>query len=522
VTKLLSTAARHTPDTTPIGALLFVAVFWFAVAVVIYEPFSYRPLELLDFSEFLPILREEVTVWSKLSRFIEYYACRGRINVGSYALFILNYSLFSDNPIGWQIMRLLQFALASVLLFIVLRRIGASVLGAGAATVLTVCAQSAAHAWVRPTASEPIGLSVFLGMLLVALNFERDQYFRRRIVLLCVLVILLVAFKEVFVATVPAVLAVALWRNTDGHWRPLRLRRAHVELLIAVGATLVACAIPILVVAAAAPNDSYSSLYGSGAANLGTATVSYLTALLPFVPFATRSNAGLWAANVAIYLLVTLGWHWYHRSLVQRGNATWPLTFLLAMPMLGSLSYLPWPNYQAFYAFLYLLTPAAIIALSLTGYNLRGRRATLVGILLYAAPFIYMATSAHEQVRRSNAELQLSHDLLRNFSNPLESDSVLFARSSGVQREWFGFGATLARQAAADGRTFPNTIDVTCDSAVVRLNKRIVGTRIVVRQSHCGSLGQPNASMTRHFRRFDWTSLRVVIDSVRADIFGRS
>jgi hypothetical protein len=216
--------------------------------------------------------------------------------------------------------------------------------------------------------------------------------------------------------------------------------------------------------------------------------------------------------------MFALGWRWYRRSLNPPSEADLLLIILLALPLLGVVSYLPWPNYQSFYALPYLLTPAALMALSLTGFQ-HSRRATAAGLALFGMPLSFMMTSAHEHARRSTAELEVTHELMRIVSTQLTSDSVLFARSSGVQREWFGFGATLTRQALADGLTFPRVKDVPCDSAKARLDHPDNPVTIVVRHSDCGSIGSPDAVVTRRFRRFDLKTFRVVDDSSRADVF---
>jgi hypothetical protein len=102
-----STAAEYRVQDAWLIAV--TTLFWVTAVLVLYEPFAARPLELLDFSEFLPFLREEGSFGTRLSRFLEYYAQRGRVNIGSYALFIVNYSLWGDNPVGWQLSRVIQF-----------------------------------------------------------------------------------------------------------------------------------------------------------------------------------------------------------------------------------------------------------------------------------------------------------------------------------------------------------------------------------------------------------------------------
>lgn len=74
-------------------AVLLIALVWSLLAVLIYSPFDRQPLDSVDFSEFLPLLRASDSIVGRWSALTEYFASRSRTSVSAYGFIALNYEL---------------------------------------------------------------------------------------------------------------------------------------------------------------------------------------------------------------------------------------------------------------------------------------------------------------------------------------------------------------------------------------------------------------------------------------------
>src|SRR5262245_62682312 len=77
-----------------------------ALAVVVYRPWYPRAFDVLDFSEFLPILKSAHDPLHRFTALVDYYARQhGRFNVLSYAALAAKWSWLGDHPLLWQLLR---------------------------------------------------------------------------------------------------------------------------------------------------------------------------------------------------------------------------------------------------------------------------------------------------------------------------------------------------------------------------------------------------------------------------------
>lgn len=493
------------------------AMAWLVVAWWLYEPAEPRPFDILDFSEFLPLLQKSESVVERLRNLTSYYMTQGRLSVVGYAMLVGKWTVFGNDKVLWQLGRVVQMAAVAMLLYMLLRRWGISRLGAAVAMTLPLLARVAAPAWVRLNMAEPLGTAMLLGMMLLASHFNDPARRHRAGICIGTGVVLLAFLKEMLLVALPAVWLIALVVGCDGTWSWRRPERAHVALVIATGALCVACAVPILYVATHATPDAYSTLYGATGIDFGFAIISYMTMIIPFVPIDATPHPGVLAADLGFLTLLMTGW----RPLLATGgtrHARWLFWFALLFPLLGVAAYLPWPIFQPFYGLPFLLGTALLVGGAITGLQRAGARAVSFGLVCWSAVSVYMLTAALHHARRSEAAIRTSHDviqLLREFDH---SDSLLFAVRVHATREWFGLGPTLRRQAATDGIALPPVRDVLCADARSRVAASRPSTVIVGFHSQCGAFGPARAHVAHVFSYFDWRELRVATDSSRADV----
>ncbi|HET7233980.1 MAG TPA: phospholipid carrier-dependent glycosyltransferase, partial [Longimicrobium sp.] len=191
-------------------ALLLVA------ALLVYHPWAAAPLSVLDFSEFLPVLR---TPGGPVKHFIDlahYFAGHGRSAWVTYAWISLNWTLFGDWAVGWDLLRFALMSGVVALSYLFLRRVGCSPLGAGAGAALLVVASPGQEGWTRLT-GEPLGLAALLGAALLALGYRGARRWPARALAIALLLALAVLAKEVLaVAALPVLILCACWRPGRG------------------------------------------------------------------------------------------------------------------------------------------------------------------------------------------------------------------------------------------------------------------------------------------------------------------
>ena len=93
---------------------LLVACCWTITALATYTPFAPARLAILDFSEFLPLLRDNDSFLDRWSDLIQYFRTRGRASVSTYGLIALNYGVWQENAVGRQDTRVIQLAVGSI------------------------------------------------------------------------------------------------------------------------------------------------------------------------------------------------------------------------------------------------------------------------------------------------------------------------------------------------------------------------------------------------------------------------
>lgn len=507
------------------GAARFVqhglfAAAWVIAAIALYKVTIPRPFDVLDFSEFLPILQRDDHFVGKVVGLSEYYARQGRASILGYALLALKWELFGTSAIWWQAVRAFQMAAIALLLYRLLVRWGASRLGACVASTLPLCARVAAPAWTRLNMAEPVCTMLLLGGFLIASDFNAAKPHRTRlIVLLTALVVAIGLLKEVLLVLLPAIWCVAAMRLADGRWVLRRPSRAHLALFATTGGAALLCGAISIQVATQASPDAYATLYGSRGIDPGFLPISYLILAIPFIPFGTTAPGATVLATVAYTFLVISGWRALRGGSPADATHALLLCFALLLPLVGSLVYLPWPNSQAFYGLPFLLGSAILVSFAVTGLETHVQSGRSIALVAWIIVVLVMLPGAHKHSRYAEAELLTAHEVARMLPKLGGPDSLIFATRQLPAMAWIARGETIRRQAAIGGVRLPPTREALCDEVESLLRApRTTEHAVVVFFSQCGPISQPTVRIVHRYSSFDLQRVGIVQDSLGADI----
>jgi hypothetical protein len=227
-----------------------------------YRPWQLVPFDVLDFSEFLPLLQREKSLLDRFSALLTYYAEEhGRFNVLPYALTALKWTLLGSNPALWQLTRFIQMLLIVIGVFLLLKQLGIPIQGAVTPSLLFITAGTASPGWIRLTMAEPFGTMLLLGVAWLACGYSEAPRWRRRGILIAVLLLACVLTKEMFVAIVPFVLLLALSGRNE-YYAVVSGPKARWLLALSAACILLA-SLPIVFLAIQAPPQAFAGLYGS-------------------------------------------------------------------------------------------------------------------------------------------------------------------------------------------------------------------------------------------------------------------
>ncbi len=499
----------------PIGiAALTLSV---VVAFFIYRPDRELPFDHLDFSEFLPILQGSESFWERSWELTRYYASHGRANVLPYALLSAKWEMFGWWSPGWQWSRFVVMIGVVVLGFRLLRRLGATALGAVAGASVFLVAPAAARGWIRLTMGEPLGTFLLLALCLTTLPARRLRGSRPRWIVAGLLVVCILLTKEMLAATLVLPLGLLVLTDEDGQLaKPTMTRqvRQSVTLFAVIGFTLL---IPMLRMALVASEGRYAALYGISLRPIGQTMANWLSTYAPIDP--VHGLPG-WSLRIALALfagLVAAGSWMYVRPVRVNGHRAWFLGLALLLPLICALIYAPWPAYQEFYSLPYLVGTSILIAFALTGFHIGASPVIQVAAHgCWGLLFLVGAVGAHWQAGVAAATQSANYRLVTRVSGMAGIDSVFVPTPNIAPQRWQGPAGTLRRYAAALGLPWPGTRDVPCVKAGGPGAGGMGRTVIVYRADLCD---QPaSEQIVEHFSRFSFRQLRLVDDSVRIGI----
>jgi hypothetical protein len=495
---------------------LLAAIFLVSLAWLVYRPERLRPFHILDFSEFIPILVNGDGLWDGTRDVVQYYASQGRFNAIPYVLLALKWDLFSWWTPGWQIARAALMVTLFVLTYILIRRLGASRLGGVVGASVYLWAPSAADGWVRMTIAEPLGAAIALGLAIRALTFQATEHWRREAVLLAMGVVAIIWTKELMAPLFLLPLSLALCVQPDGSFAFPRITRRNVLLSASVGAATLFALLPIAMLYLGAEEAAYASMYGRGMQSISGILAIWITMLVPFELIIVPVNLA-WALAVAGFVvLVAIGWRTGLRQAVG-ARASWLLALALLVPLAGVLAYLPNPWYANFYTLPYLIGAALLTGMGATWLSSTGRAGPVIATAAWTGMLIYASTSAATYAARTDAVQRRDERVVRVVADSLGADSVRFATMRPPPYDWLGFGAAMTRISTVRGHPWPPTRNVSCDDARNGL-LTTPGLVTVNFESSCKFQTPTLMVISQDFKRLDMRRLRVVHDSVHADL----
>ena len=277
-----------------------------AIALALYLPWEHRPWDILDFSEFLPLLKGAAGFGARLGALVHYYALEhGRLNLIAYVALAAKWSLLGDDPVRWQWLRFAEMVAIAGAAYALARRLGAGRFGSWTGAMLFVGGHTAVEAWVRQTMGEPLGLAFILGAALIADQRRRQERWWQAPTI-ALLIAEAILCKEMLIVAVPLVLVVALARDETGRFVFRRPAATDYRLLGWMASTTVPVLAAVAWAAHSASPSGFSASYGVTALSPARALGIVQLGLLP-AGLQTGFRTFLYPANLAWVVLAVIG-----------------------------------------------------------------------------------------------------------------------------------------------------------------------------------------------------------------------
>ena len=487
-------------------------------ALVLYVPWQTRPFDVLDFSEFVPLLQSHSGFWHRFVALVDYYAHeQGRFNVLPYAAIAGKWTVLAQ-PVAWQLLRFLEMMLATAAAWLLLYNLVGSRTAAALGAGLIVVAGTASVAWVRLTMAEPLGLLFLLSASLLALRYPTSLRWKPAAFAIAVLLGCTVLTKEMLVTTVPFVMILALCRRADGEFGAPSLDLRGQWLLTTIAGVVLLAGIPIAWFATRAHPSGFGTLYQvKSTFSLAHFLNILLTFSLPHSPVFWDNVLSFLTTNYFFVVVIAAASIIAARQPKRRRRFAWLLALSGTLPFLGSVAYTPWPLLQQFYGLPYLPGPALALAASVAeveaaAFRLRG--------LAYAGAALVLVGSgltAYRQARYTVAEQEINVALASALGHSSATDSIFVGVRTVPALGWIGRGPTLRRYAFA---FFTSSLGPAADITCQELSKRAAHATatLVSLTSTCGPLRQPDLVVIRSYHFLHWPKVTVGTDSLRGDL----
>jgi len=502
-------------------ALVTILIIGIVLTAIIYLPFAARPFDMEDVGEFLPLLRNNPTFLTQLKALLRYYVeDQGRLNVIPYFFIVTKWFFFGWNVPLWQTARFLQMWLIVAGVYIILRDLGVARFGALCGAALFVVAPPGMAAWVRLTIGEPLGTLLFLLATRLAIGYQKVERWRMRAGAIVFLLLAIAFTKEMLLAVVPFVLAVACSRSPDGRFERFRASPRNRYLLARAGTVLSIAAIAILWVALHGNTDAAARQYGKVALSVYQSLAPLILFLLPGYsltgPVFPRT---LVIADEVFLAILAGGWWLALRSAADKSEMRRRLAAPLLLLLPGVLVYVPWDVLQVNYGLPFLLAPAFLLGYALTSLESHYQRRRVLIRALTILVLVSSAISAHRFARRDLALQQVNAGVAGRIAASTFQDSTLVAVGRLPSLTSMGPGPTLGRYVlATTGQPVVGPVrNILCTELEPAMHASST-LLIVSYHFRCGSLSHPDASIRRYFRYLDLSTLSLSADSIRADL----
>jgi hypothetical protein len=496
---------RGTDD--PWFRTLLAAAIVAGIAWVVYRPDQPRAFYVVDFGEFLPLMQNASDSLGRMRALIDYYANEGRFAIVTYAILVAKWNVFGLWSPGWQLARAIVMLVIMALAYVLLRRLGASKLGAVVGSSVYLFSPPAVDGWIHLTMGEPLGAVITLGLAIRALRFQATARWLVEAALFGAGTAILILVKELMAPAIIFPLGLALTSRPDGTFAfPERSRRNVGLILFVAGAAFVAM-VPVIVTYVLADNSAYGSLYGGAIKSALDNVAIWIFTLVPF-ELAPEPSV-IWASVVTTFLLlVILGW----RAGLQghSPNARALLSFGLLFPLVGVLVYAPLTWFAKYYAIPFLIGAALLLGMAVTFLQRAAPECVTWAAAGSAAIILFGLTTASADAARWTAIQRRDAMILEFVADSIVVDSVVFAMPTRGLLEW-GYMRAFAGASRKDWA--PK--EVTCDSVRVAANDR---SRLVTvdLNNRCGLEALGRKVFAVSYRRVDLRRLRIVGDSMVA------
>jgi hypothetical protein len=503
------------------GAVIGLALLG-VLAVWLYRPWYGRPFDVIDFADFLPPLSSGGSFGERVGALVDYYGAEhGRFNLLAYVGLAAKWELFGSSPLPWQLIRAAQMLLASGATYLLLRRLAASPWGATLGASVILFSFSASHAWVRLPVPEPLGLLCVLAAVLVAVRVRTAGRWRAAAIASGACIALAILTKEMLVGWVPIIAYLGCFLGADGRLEPIRAPDSRGRwLLLSLTVGTVAASIPVLVTASGSARQGYTSMFGLGGIDPLRAAEIFQRMLLPW-PVAQGNEGPVFSLPALAFLIaLVVGLRTATADAEWGAHARRALVLGLALPAIGTALYLPWPTYWAPYGLPFIVGLSVLVAIAVTAAERRSPRlglgvrlVTALGIVLTVAPPVHL-------VRRLAARQDVNVALARALLSRTGADSVIVALAVPPQSGIPGIGSALRKYALVldSGARLPPALDAHCPQVSERLRRGLGRTVLISYGDQCGPLPVATLAARRAFRYFDLARLRIVTDTIQAQL----
>jgi hypothetical protein len=502
-----ATRARAATITTAAGGALLLLM-----ALGMYRPWESQPFDILDFSEFLPLLTGSDGFIGRFTALVRhYYTEQGRFNVLTYAGLAMKWTILGDDASAWYLLRFSLMLAITGGSFALLRRLGASTIAAASGATLFLVANTASVAFTRLTMAEPLGLAMLLIASHVAAGFQSSRAWRRDAAVIAGALALAILAKEMMVACAPFVLLLATSRGADGSFGPPRVDARAIRLAVVTALACGAALVPVGLAALGASSESFTASYGT-------------TSLTPmwYVELVGRMmllQPLLFPGNLLLAIVLLTGLTVALRHGDRR--ETWTRVALAAsLPLTGALLYLPWPKFEHFYGLPFLLAPAILLATALAAIDRRWPRGAWVANGAVILALLFHGLNATQGARESAARRAVNAKVAGILATSPRGDTIVVASPYRVRQAWQGTGPTLSRYAAAThaGVARRPAVDVPCTEGGRRYKFGLGSAVLVSYSDMCGSLPRTDVTVREPYSYIDWATMSVRRDSLRADV----
>lgn len=475
--------------------------------VLVYRPWANPHFDILDFSEFLPLLRDSRSFLENLVDLTRYYASHGRWATATWSFIAGSWSLFGDWAPGWMLVRVALLLAGVCLGFAFFRCLGFSRRTAAVSMSLYLFSTPAAAATVRMTGEIFAFPALFLSGILAA-RYQLSDSWRWLAIAIAGLTTYITLAKELILPMgLGMVLLALVWHAPGGLANTLGSRRNR--FLVSVTGLVLAPAVARIVwVATHVGPEGYVSAYGSGGLTLDRILFFSIRMFLPVHPLGGSEALFFWSGCLFIALVVGGLVSGRRRVSDGRFRLRW-IGLSLLIPLIGCAVYLPWPRMESFYALPYVLGPILLLALSSQAMDEVGSPLASIYRVSRWGLVIMAAAVAFNHVDRTYAQRQLNWRIVETTLS-VEADTVVFLGPIRRTRHlWQGTGPTLARYAHAmgvGGRSFPSFRNGHCEELTRDRGGSPSGkaTAFLVVNQLCPENGTPVLSLEEPYRRLSF------------------